>query len=408
MSQSPSPGGPEGPGGAPAPDTDVRVARASRALLAGNLAIGCGVMVVPGALNDLVASLQVTVAVAGQLVSVGALAVALGAPLLAGLLGRFDRRRLLTLSLLWFAAGHVLAALMPNLAALLPVRALCILAAAVFTPQAAATINVLAPPGQQGRAITFIFLGWSLASVLGLPLGSFIADSLGWRAAFCAVALLSLVAAAWVWRTVPDGVVPPVLTLRTWRGVLTHPALMGLVAVTVLSASGQFTLFAYLAPYYRQVLGASPGAVSLLFLAFGAFGLLGNVLVSRWIDRLGPAHCVTAALALMAVSMALWPLGSTVLAMALVFTPWALGCFSSNSAQQARLVRSAPSSAPALLALNSSAMYLGQAIGAASGGVAIAGSGFGSLPQTALWWMLLALGLSAWLGWHMKGRAAHG
>jgi predicted MFS family arabinose efflux permease len=390
-----------------AADADARVARASRALLAGNLAIGCGVMVVPGALNDLVASLQVPVAVGGQLVSVGALAVALGAPLLAGLLGRFDRRRLLTFSLLWFAAGHLLAALMPSFATLLPVRALCILGAAVFTPQAAATINVLAPPGQQGRAITFIFLGWSLASVLGMPLGSFIADTLGWRTAFCAVALLSLAAAAWVWRTVPDGVVPPVLTLRAWRSVFTHPALMGLVAVTVLSASGQFTLFSYLAPYYRQVLGASPAAVSLLFLAFGAFGLLGNVLVSRWVDRLGAAHCVTATLALMAVSMALWPLATTLLAVVLVFTPWALGCFSSNSAQQARLVHSAPALAPALLALNSSAMYLGQAIGAASGGVAIAGSGFASLPHTALIWMLLAAALSAALGWRMSRKGDH-
>jgi MFS transporter, DHA1 family, inner membrane transport protein len=87
--------------------------------------------------------------------------MALGAPLLAGLLGGWDRRRLLTLALLWYGVGHLLCALMPGYAALLPLRALTVLAAAVFTPQAAAAINVLAPPHQRGRAITFVFLGWS-------------------------------------------------------------------------------------------------------------------------------------------------------------------------------------------------------------------------------------------------------
>lgn len=388
--------------------TDAELARASRALLLGNFAIGCGVMVVPGAMNDLAQSLQVAVPVAGQLVTVGAVSIALGAPLLAGLLGRVDRRRLLALSLLWYAVGHALAAFMPGFATLLPVRALGLLAAAVFTPQAAAAINVLAPVPGRGRAITFVFLGWSLASVLGMPLHSFIAETLGWRWAFALVALLSLGAAWAVWRTIPDGVHPPVMTLAGWKQVLTHPLLMGLVAVTVLSASGQFTLFSYFAPYYRQVLGASAGQISLLFLCFGAFGLAGNVLVSRWVDRLGAARCVTGALGLIALSLLLWPLAGGVWAVAAVSVPWALGCFSSNSAQQARLSASAPAFASALLALNSSAMYLGQAIGAASGGVALAASGFGGLAGTGLLWMLAALTLSAALAWRMRGRVVQG
>jgi MFS transporter, DHA1 family, inner membrane transport protein len=147
---------------------------ASRALLAGNFAIGCGVMVVPGSLNDITTSLQVSVAVAGQLISVAAVAMALGAPLLAVFLGHMDRRVLLTAALVWYALGHLLSALMPSYAALLPLRTLCVLAAAVFSPQAAAAINVMAPPEQRGRHMTFIFLGWSLASVLGMPVHAWI------------------------------------------------------------------------------------------------------------------------------------------------------------------------------------------------------------------------------------------
>ncbi|HSM22455.1 MAG TPA: MFS transporter, partial [Rubrivivax sp.] len=134
-------------------------------MLAGNFAIGCGVMVTAGALNDLSFSLQVTPAVAGQLITAAAVAMGVGAPLMAAAMGQWDRRRLLTLALLWYAAGHAVSALMPSFATLLPVRVLTMLAAAVFTPQAAAAIGVLAAPARRGRAITHIFLGWSLASV---------------------------------------------------------------------------------------------------------------------------------------------------------------------------------------------------------------------------------------------------
>jgi predicted MFS family arabinose efflux permease len=375
---------------------------AAWALLAGNFAIGCGVMVAPAALNDLVRSLQVPVPVGGQLISVAAVMMAGGAPLLAAAVAGWDRRRLLALALVWYALGHFACALMPAFAALMPVRALTVLGAAVFTPQAAAAIAVMTPPAERGRAITFIFLGWSVASVLGMPVNSYIAETFGWATAFAFVGLLSAVAAVGVWHTLPDGIRPAALTLRAWRETLTHPLLMGMVAVTALSASGQFTLFAYFAPYYRQELGVSASGVSLLFMWFGAFGLLGNVLLQRSIDRFGAARCVTLMLGFMALSLLLWPLGTGLLSMALVITPWALGCFSSNSAQQARLGLAAPALAPALMALNTSAMYVGQAIGAAGGGALVAAAGYSPLHWAGLGWMLAAIVLSTALGWRMR------
>ena len=370
--------------------------------MTGNFAIGCGVMVVAGSLNDLAHDLTVSPAVAGQLITAGALAMGAGAPLLAAVLAGWDRRRLLALALLWYAAGPAAAALAPDFAALLPVRVVGVIAAAVFTPQAAAAINVLAPAAQRGRAITTVFIGWSLSSVLGMPMSSFIAETFGWRWAFGLVAILAAVAAAGVWRAVPDGVRPPPLSWPSWRAALTHPLLMGMVGVTALSAAGQFTLFSYFAPYLRQVLGASAAQISGLFFWFGAFGVLGNVLLSRHIDRLGAARCVNIALALMALSLLLWPLtgpagvAASIIGMALVMLPWALGCFSSNSAQQARVSASAPALAPALLAMNTSAIYAGQAAGAASGGALLATQGFGPLPYAGLAWMAAAIALSTW------------
>ena len=374
----------------------ARLASARWALMFGNFAIGCGVMVTPGTLNDVVRSLKVSVAVGGQLMSIAAIVMAIGAPLLAAVVAGFDRRRLLTLSLLWFAAGHALSAAMPDFAGLAAARALAVLGAAVFTPQAAAAIGVMAPPEQRGRAIAFVFLGWSVSSVLGMPTSAWVGEVFGWRWAYAGVGVLAGIGALAVWRSMPDGVRPAALSRASWVRALTHPGLMAVVAVTALSSAGQFTLFAYFAPYYKQVLGATPAQISALFLWFGIVGVVGNVLVARHIDRVGSARSVAVTLGCMAVSLGLWHLGVGLVAMALVLVPWALGCFSSNSAQQARLGVAAPALAPALIALNSSAMYLGQALGAASGGAVVARQGFGPLHWIGLAWMLAAVALSLW------------
>jgi predicted MFS family arabinose efflux permease len=367
-------------------------------LLFGNFVIGCGVMVVVGTLNDISRSLSVSVSIAGQLVSAAAVVMCLGAPLLAGWSGRLDRRKLLVASLVWYAAGHALCALMPSFAALLPVRALTVLGAAVFTPQAAAAVGALTPPEQRGRAITYIFVGWSIASVVGMPSAAFISDVFGWRVAFLLIAALALGAAVWVHLAVPAGLRAAPLTLASWRAVFGNPVLMAVVFVTALAGAGQFTLFSYFAPYFHSVLGAGTLEITLVFVWFGFFGLVGNVLASRYVDRVGAARAIDFALLLMAASLLAWPLAGSVAAAAIVVVPWALACFSAQSMQQARLNSAAPALAPALMALNSSAIYLGQAAGASSGGWLIAHHGYAPLSVVGVAWLVAAIGLSVWAG----------
>ncbi len=364
-------------------------------LLFGNFVIGTGVMVVPGTLNELSESLQVSVSSAGQLISSGAFMMAVAAPLFAALAAGWDRRRLLALSLLWFGLLHAACALTDTLAGLLPLRVLSLVAPAIFTPQAAASVGLLVPLAQRGRAITFIFLGWSVASVVGMPIASFIGGTLGWRSAFLMVAVMGVIGAVWVWRTLPSGIRPPALSRAAWMQTLRSPALMLCVGVTVLSAAGQFVLFSYFAPYWHHQLGATPGELSLLFLAFGVAGLLGNVLMMRYIGRLGVDRAVMLGLGGIAISLLAWPLGLTLWTTVLVCIPWALGCFSSNSAQQARLVALAPDLASASVALNTSALYIGQALGAALGGWVIATGDFGLLSWVALVAVAAAMGVSA-------------
>ncbi|WP_048438565.1 MFS transporter [Caenimonas sp. SL110] len=365
-------------------------------LLLGNFVIGTGVMVVPGTLNEISSSLDVSVATAGQLISAGALLMCVGAPLFAAIVAGWDRRRLLALSLAWYAVLHLACALAPGFGMLLPLRTITMIAPAIFTPQAAACVGLLVRPDQRGRAITFIFLGWSVASVLGMPFGALIGGTFGWRAAFGAVAFLSVVSALWVWRAMPEGIKPPALSAAQWRQTLRSPALMLCVLVTLLYSAGQFVLFSYFSPYYRQTIGITPGELALLLGWFGLFGFIGNVVMSRHIDRIGASRAVMTGICLMAISLLVWPLGVTIWLAALVSIPWALGCFSSNSAQQARLVAMAPGLASASIALNTCAMYAGQAIGAAGGGRMIAMGGMQSLHWAGLAGLVLAMAVSAW------------
>lgn len=364
------------------------------ALLFGNFVIGTGVMAVPGTLNELSTSLQVPIATAGQLISVGALLICLGAPLFASLVAGWDRRRLLALTMLWYAVLHLVCAAMPTFGSLFFVRVLAMVSPAVFTPQAAACVGLLVAADQRGRAITMVFLGWSVASVLGMPMAAWMGGTLGWRSTFIAIGVLGLISTVWVWRAMPNGIKPPALTWHDWTRVLGSKALMLCVAVTAAYSAGQFVLFAYFAPYFKATLALSPTQLSLLFAWFGLFGFIGNLWMSNNIDRMGAPKAVFLAVMGMAFSMLLWPLGSSLIATACIMVPWALGCFASNSAQQSRLVGLAPTLASGSIALNTSAMYVGQAIGAASGGWMISHERMGQLHWVGFAGLVLSLAIS--------------
>jgi DHA1 family inner membrane transport protein len=366
------------------------------ALLAGNFVIGCGVMVVGGTLNDLTRSLNISVTQGGHLIAIAALMMGVGAPLLAAAVAHIDRRKLLTWTMVWYAAGHALCALAPNYDWLWPVRALTVLSAAVFTPQAAATMGFMSTPARRGRHITFVFMGWSIASVAGMPMAAWIGERMGWRVAMMMVAVGALLAAWLVRQTLPSGIRPPALSMRAWRKVFRSPLLMAVVLVTACQSAGQFTVLAYAAPLYKNAFHASPEEISLMFAWFGGLALAGNLVLNRVVDRLGAAPAVTFTLSMMLVSLLLWPLGSTLPLLALVLLPWALSGFATNSGQQARLGGLSPRLAPALMALNTSAIYLGHAIGASGGGWVLTHHGYGQLHWLGLVWMSVAWGLSWW------------
>jgi MFS transporter, DHA1 family, inner membrane transport protein len=372
--------------------TESRVNLALWAMVFGNFVIGTGVLLPAGMLNQLSAELHVDTASAGLLLLVGGVVVGIGAPVLAMLTTRVNRRLLLTLSMLLYALGHLASAFTNDFWSLLIVRALMISAAGIFSPQAAATVGLLVSGERRASAIAFIFIGWSVASVGGIPIGALLGDWIGWRMVFALMAGLSLISAVAVWLTVPPKLFGVPLNLKSWVSVFTSPALLCVLLVTLLSFSGQISVFGYMAPILKQVTQATALQISLAFAIAGAAGVLGNTLGSNMVRSMSVHKVIAWALVSLCIGFALFTLmfgnyWGMIFGMAL----WGLGTFSSNSLQQSRLVQLAPPLASATVALNTSAVYLGQAIGSGVGGMLLKGGVSPLSGWTALGFLILAL-----------------
>ncbi len=379
-----------------------RSQRALWVLLFGNLVIGTGVLLPAGLLKVLMGDLGVEAARAGLIMTVGGLVVGIGAPILAALTSRIDRRALLAAALGLYVAGHAGAAMVTDFRLILVFRALTVAGAAIFTPQAAATVGLIVPPERRGDAIAFIFIGWSLASVLGIPAGSLLGEALGWRATYMLMAGLAAAGAIVVWAVLPAGLRVTPLKFASWAEVLGNPRLLAVLGVTMFAMSGQFVLFTYISPILSGAYGLGGGAIAAVFLAVGAAGVLGNVIASRFGARFGVERSILVALASVGAGLVLIWAGWGQLA---VFVAggclWGMGGFAANSLQQSRLVTMAPALASATVALNTSFVYLGQSLGSATGAQLISDGAGRALAAAGIVFVAAAIGLSAAAG---KGR----
>jgi MFS transporter, DHA1 family, inner membrane transport protein len=232
---------------------------------------------------------------------------------------------------------------------------------------------VLLSPEKRPGGIAFIFIGWSLAAVVGIPLANVLADAIGWQFVYFAMAALSAIGLLWVWVSVPGQVFAPALNLASWLQAIANPVIVLVLAVTLFSFVGQFSIYSYIAPILKEGFGADTSLVSLGFAASGLAGLIGNTLASRHAQRLGVDRVIAASLSLIVIGLLWFGLGfgaitAAFIALALIGS----GNFVSNSLQQSRLARISPAIASATIALNTTCVYLGQAIGTWTGGFVLA------------------------------------
>jgi predicted MFS family arabinose efflux permease len=341
-------------------------------LMLGNFVTGVAVLAPAGMLNELSVGLGVTIQEAGWLVTFGAVILCVGSPLMAWATTRIERRALLTGTLAVVSLGHVVSAFAPDYAILLAARLLLLCVVALYTPQAASTVGLIVTEKERPGAIAYVFLGWSLAVAIGLPLVTLLAANLGWRSAYGAIAALAAVAAILNTIGLPANLRGTPLSVASWVEVGRNRQIILLLLITVLVISGTFQVFVYLGPLLAMLAEAGPRTIGLAFAAMGLIGLVGNVVTTRVVGTIGAFRMSLVLIVTMVVGLAIWALGTGWLAVMLVGTSFSsIGFAASNSIQQARLSAAAPELSSASIALNTSAIYVGQAIGSALGGALI-------------------------------------
>jgi len=360
----------------------------------GNFVVGTSVLAPAGMLQALSGAFDVSVHEASLLITLGAVVLCLGTPVVSWATSRMDRRVLLGGSLLVLAAAQLASALTSSFAMLLVCRLVMLAAAAPFTPQAAGVVGLLVPVERRASTISFIFLGWSLAAALGIPLVSMLADRTSWQISYLTLAGLALASFALLVARLPSDLRTAPVDLGAWGALVRDASVRRLLLLTVLLTAGQFSVFTFLGPLLARLTHASPDAIGIAFALFGASGFVGNVLATRAVGSVGAFRTSLGAVLAMALGVAIWAIGAGSFAvMTLGLGVWGLGFASSNSMQQARLVATAPLHAGAAVALNSSSLYVGQALGSALGGMLFARDLDRGLGYASLAIMIAALGV---------------
>jgi predicted MFS family arabinose efflux permease len=342
---------------------------APTALMLGNIVTGCSVLAPAGMLGELSSGLDISIRTAGLLITFGAIVLCIGSPVSAWLTSRIERRTLLTITLAVLAFTNFASAFAPDYTSLLVIRLVMLAVGALYTPQAAGTAGLIVPEQKRGSTIAYIFLGWSLAAAVGLPLITFIASRYGWRAVYGGIGVMGCISFLLLAWRLPGGLMGAPVDLKTWADVSRNRLIMLLLSITTLQMSGQFVVFTFMGPLLAKLTGAGPDAIALVFACYGVCGFIGIAIATRIVDSWGAWKTSVLFTALMLTGVTGWALTAGIYPLMVVSVAiWGLGFASTNSMQQVRLVGAAPSLASASVSLNTSVLYVGQAVGSAIGG----------------------------------------
>jgi len=374
------------------------------ALTLSAFAIGTTEFVIVGLLPTVAADLSISIPSAGLLVSLYALGVAIGAPVLTALTGKLPRKALLLALMALFTAGNLLAWQAPRYETLVAARILTGLAHGVFFSIGSTIATGLVPREKAASAIAIMFTGLTVALVTGVPLGTFIGQHFGWRETFLAVSVLGVVAFIGSAVFVPRHIAhTPPASLAQQAQVLVEPRLLLVYAKTAIGYGGTFIPFTFLASILTDISGFSAAAVGWVMLVYGVSVAVGNLWGGKLADRLGPIPALRIIFALLAAVLLVlqfaaphpWLAVGTVLL-------WGAVAFGNVPGLQVYVVKQAerftPQAVDVASGLNIAAFNLGIAGAAWAGGLIVTHLGLQHTPWIGALVVLVSLALTHWSG----------
>ncbi|MBB2496749.1 MFS transporter [Aquipseudomonas ullengensis] len=336
-----------------------------------------------GLLPAVARDLGISIAAAGQLVTLFAFTVMLFGPPLTAALAHLDRKQLFIAILLVFAFANGLAALSSNLWVLAIARFIPALMLPVFWGTASETAAQLAGPAKSGQAIARVYLGITAALLLGIPLGTLAANGIGWRGAFWLLAGLSLVMAMAMALYMPKVARSARVDFLKQARIFKEPLFLANVALSIIIFSAMFVAYTYLADMLERVASVPPAQVGWWMMGFGAIGLIGNWIGGKAVDR-SPLKATALFLVLLALGVAtVTPLASAGLFVCIALALWGIANTALYPICQVRVMNSVSHSQALAGTTNVSAANAGIGIGAIVGGLTIQTAGIASVGYVA-------------------------
>ncbi|CVF42750.1 MULTISPECIES: MFS transporter [Serratia] len=367
------------------------------ALTISAFAIGTTEFVIVGLIPTIAEQIGVTVPSAGLLVTIYALGVAIGAPVLTALTSRIPRKLLLVGLMVLFTLGNLLAWQSPSYESLVIARLLTGLAHGVFFSIGSTIATSLVAKEKAASAIAIMFGGLTVALVTGVPLGTFIGQQFGWRETFLAVSLIGAVATVASIILVPNNIKNQGRAgVREQMKVLTHPRLLLIYAITALGYGGVFTTFTFLAPMMQELAGFSAPTVSWILLAYGVAVAVGNIWGGKLADRHGAVRALSFIFAALAVLLLVFQFTASH-SIAALLTVIAMGVFAFGNVPglQVYVVQKAaqytPNAVDVASGLNIAAFNIGIALGSVIGGQTVASLGLAQTPWIGALIVVVAL-----------------
>lgn len=374
------------------------------ALTLSAFAIGTTEFVIVGLIPTMASDLNVSLPYAGLLVSLYALGVAVGAPVLTALTSKWNRKYVLLSVMTLFVIGNLVAWQAPNYYTLILARILTGLAHGVFFSIGSTIATGLVAKEKAASAIAIMFTGLTVALVTGVPLGTYIGQTFGWQSTFLIVAILGLIALVGSAFLVPNNLKqPPAAKLSAQIKVLTQPRLLLVYAITALGYGGTFTAFTFLAPILEQQAGFSANAISLIMLVYGVSVAVGNIWGGKMADKIGPTQALTVIFAGLATILVIFNFTAVhpVAAVATILV-WGAFAFGNVPGLQVYVVKLAekytPDAVDVASGLNIAAFNVGIAIGSWGGGLIVAKAGLMNTPWVGAVIVFVALLLTRYSG----------
>ena len=356
-------------------------------LALGNFVVGMGAFVVIGIVTPLADGLGVPKSSAAIVLTAYAIAYALLSPVGAAITGSLPRRDVLAGALALFCIGSVLSALSETLTMLAASRIIVAFGAALYTPLSAGVAVAIASPETRGKALARVFGGMTLAQVVGVPLGAWLAYRFGWQSTFWTVSVLAAAAAVVLYRMVPGNISFQATGISAVIAALKDVKVMFATALTATIITAVYLVFTYFGPLIEASVGTNPETRTLFLVLYGLGAVAGNFAGGSLSDRIGPKNTL---IIICIAQMVIMPFFSVIpwspVIFAVIVGLWSAFGWSFMAPQQSRLVSIAPRAQALVLALNAAMIYVGIAIGSGISG------------RLLDWLGLAALGIAGGLG----------